>query len=204
VADAYWWLENEGVGPLSPADFPRERGLLVLARLYLAEQRADEALALLARLLSPAELAGRNGSILEISLLQALALAQQQRSERAQACLRRALSLAEPEQYVRIFLDEGRPLAQLLQQLTPRSPYASRLLAQMESPAAADRLPEPLTNRELEILALVARGASNQEVASELVITVGTVKGHLNHVLGKLGARNRTEAVARARELYLL
>lgn len=204
LLEAYWQLEKQGVGPESPADYRHEMGLLTLVRLYLAEARTDEALTILTRLLPPAELAGRDASLLEISLLQALALAQRQQTDRALACLNRALTLAEPEQYSRIFINEGRPLAQLLEQLTPRTPYVARLLAQMDKTEVATALPDPLTTRELEILSLVANGASNQTIADLLVISLGTVKGHLNHILNKLSARNRTEAVARGRELDLL
>lgn len=204
LLEAYWQLENEGIGPESPPDFQHEMGLLALVRLYLAERRTDEALAILARLLPAAELAGRDGSLLEICLLQALALAQHQQPDRALACLHRALLLAEPEQYGRVFIDEGRPLAQLLAQITPRTPYIAHLLSQMEGERAAKTRLDPLTARELEILALIAEGATNQAIADELVISLGTVKGHINHILSKLEAHNRTEAVARGRELKLL
>lgn len=203
LPEAYWQLEDQGITPESPSDYRHEMGLLTLVRLYLAERRAEEALAILVRLLPPAELAGRGGSLMEISLLQALAFAQCQQPERALACLQRALSLAEPEQFCRVFVSEGRPLRHLLEQISPHTSYVNHLLLQMtESPA--ETLLDPLTERELEILHLVADGASNQAIADQLVISLGTVKGHLNHILSKLDAHNRTEAVARGRELNLL
>lgn len=202
--EAYWQLENQGIGPESPPDFQHERGLLTLVRLYLAERRTAEALALLARLLPPAELSGRNGSLLEIMLLQALALAQHAQPDRALTCLNRALALAEPEQFRRIFIAEGRPLAQLLAQVIPRTSYAAYLLEQMGKPSHTPTLADPLTDRELEILHLVADGAANQAIADQLFISLGTVKGHLNHILSKLDAHNRTEAVARGRASGLL
>ena len=202
--EASWQLENEGISPESPPDFHHEMGLLSLVRLYLAEGRTPEALTILARLLPPAELAGRDGSLLEISLLQALAFAQQHQHNHALACLNRALTLAEPEQFGRLFINEGRPLTQLLRQVTPHTPYVTHLLAQMNESPTANILLDPLTSRELEILSLVADGASNQAIADQLVISLGTVKGHLNHILSKLNAHNRTEAVARGRELNLL
>jgi LuxR family maltose regulon positive regulatory protein len=149
-------------------------------------------------------LAGRDGSLLEICLLQALALTQRHQQNSALACLNRALALAEPEQYGRIFMNEGRPLAQLLRQVTPHTPYVAHLLNQMNESPFSETLLDPLTSRELEILTFVADGASNQAIANQLFISLGTVKGHLNHILGKLDAHNRTEAVARGRELGLL
>lgn len=202
--DAFWQLENEEINAESPADFGHEMGLLTLVRLYLAEGRTPEAMIILARLLPPAESAGRDGSQLEIFLLQALAFAQHHQHDHALACLHHALALAEPEQFSRIFLNEGRPLAQLLRQITPPTPYVTHLLAQMSGPLPANSWLEPLTSREREILSLVAAGASNQTIADHLVISLGTVKGHLNHILSKLEAHNRTEAVARGRELGLL
>ncbi|MBK9054671.1 MAG: response regulator transcription factor [Chloroflexi bacterium] len=92
----------------------------------------------------------------------------------------------------------------MLRQVTPRTPYVTHLLAQMHEPSTPDILLDPLTSRELEILSLVADGASNQTIADQLVISLGTVKGHLNHILSKLDAQNRTQAVARGRELNLL
>jgi LuxR family maltose regulon positive regulatory protein len=203
LPEAYWQLENVGGGPKTTAEYRNEAELLLLVRLYLAEGRADEALAVLGRLLPAAELVGRNGSLIEICLLQALALEKQGRHDRALACLNRALALAEPEEYGRIFINEGRPLTLLLARLTPRSPYATHILGQMAQPAAAE-LADPLTERELEILSLVSNGASNQAIADQLFISLGTVKGHLNHILGKLDAQNRTEAAARGRELSLI
>lgn len=204
LVEASWQLKNAGLDPDSPPDFYHEMGLLTLVRLYLAEGRAPEALAMLARLLPPAKLAERDGSLLEIWLLQALAFAQQNQPDHALTCLNRTLTLAEPEQFARLFINEGQPLAQLLQRVTPHTPYVSYLLTQMSTPSLSNVLVDPLTSRELEILALVAVGASNQAIADQLVISLGTVKGHLNHILSKLDACNRTEAVARGRALNLL
>ena len=203
IPEAYWQLENEGVGPETTADYRNEAGLLVLVRLYLVEGRVDEALAVLGRQLQQAELAGRNGSLIEICLLQALALEKQGRHDRALACLNRALALAEPEAYGRIFINEGRPVALLFAQIAPYNPYAAHMLSQMET-SPVEKLLDPLTERELEILSLVSEGAANQDIADQLFISLGTVKGHLNHILSKLDVRNRTEAAARGRELGLL
>jgi LuxR family maltose regulon positive regulatory protein len=135
---------------------------------------------------------------------------------RAEDTLARALTLAEPEGYVRTFLDAGNPLRLLIADLRfsiaasreaskALLAYIDRLLAAFPgSGSPRSRSQDLLTTREMEILALMASGASNQEIAGRLVVTVGTVKGHVNHILDKLEARNRTEAVARARELGLL
>jgi LuxR family maltose regulon positive regulatory protein len=134
--------------------------------------------------------------------------------------LSEALRLAEPEGYIRSFVDEGTPIEALLYRLRKRSrksgptPYLDRLLAAFqqenkahvlaEEPTKAYQLPEPLSKRELEVLQLLARGASNQEIAQELVIAVDTVKRHVSHILAKLGVQNRFHAVKQARELGLL
>jgi LuxR family maltose regulon positive regulatory protein len=204
VPEARWQLDVGGMDPDAPAEYRQERGLLTWVRVFLAEKQADKAWAILSRLLTPAERAGRNGSLLEIYLLQALVLAQQQKLEQALARLQMALALAETEQFSRIFLNEGRPMAQLLAQISPRTPYVSRLLSQMEALPTVTNLLDPLTEREIEILGLVAEGATNQDIADNLFISVGTVKGHINHILGKMDARNRTEAVALGRQWGLL
>ncbi|MFO7537697.1 MAG: LuxR C-terminal-related transcriptional regulator [Chloroflexota bacterium] len=204
LQEARWRLENQGIGPDSPPDFHHEIGLLTLVRLYLAQRQPDEAWALLARLQPPAEQSGRHGSLLEIWLLQALALAQKQRFEQALASLNRTLALAEPEQYGRLFINEGRPLRHLLAKIRSPTPYVAALLTQMDTRPAAVAGLDDLTTRELEILRLVADGASNQAIADQLIISLGTVKGHLNHILSKLEVQNRTAAVARARQLGLV
>jgi LuxR family maltose regulon positive regulatory protein len=126
--------------------------------------------------------------------------------------LEHALRLAEPEGYVRLFVDLGLPMARLLQEAHSRgvmSDYVEKLLAAFDSSLTThisleDSLPEPLTKREQEVLELVAAGLTNREIADELIISPETVKKHTSSIYGKLGASNRTEAAARARELDLL
>lgn len=197
---------------------------LVQVHLQLAEAQPEAALALLQGLRLAAETARRLGSVIEILVLQARALAMLGQLEPALDTLEHVVALAEPEGYVRPFVDEGAPLAELLRALGRRSsaiplrPYLSRLLASFTEPqptvpsgqvAAPARLPttswlEPLTEREQAVLNLVAEGASNEQIATTLVISIHTVRKHVSNILAKLAVASRTEAVARARQLGLL
>jgi LuxR family maltose regulon positive regulatory protein len=174
----------------------------------------------LERLLKAAEEGGRTGSAIEILALQALAHEAQGDGPAALAPLERALMLAEPEGYVRVFVDGGPSMEQLLLEAAARGimpDYTARLLTVFEAeeqkgederhlpPALpAKRLIEPLSDRELEVLRLIARGLSNREISERLFLAVITVKGHNRNIFRKLEVRRRTEAVARARELGLL
>jgi ATP/maltotriose-dependent transcriptional regulator MalT len=193
-----------------------------LARLLVAREDHDEALQLLDRLREAAEAADRRGYVIEILTLQALALRAKEKKSRALDVMGRALTLAESEGYVRIFVEEGPPMAELLSEVLEaqqrgrldslrRVPahYLRKLLAALERDATgtarpATELPEALSERELEVLQLIAAGKSNRRIASELFVSVGTVKTHLNNLYRKLDSHSRTQAVARARELKLL
>jgi LuxR family maltose regulon positive regulatory protein len=186
---------------------------LTRARLLVTQDKPAEALALLAPLLKRAEETERTGRVLEILVLQALAFQAQGDLTEAIVALEKALSLAEPEgepkSYIRLFLDEGAPMAKLLDQAAVRDVapnHVDKLLAAFSTAKqrAAPPLVESLSDRELEVLHLIAAGLSNQQIAAELVLTVGTVKWHLNNIYSKLGVNSRTQAVARARELRLL
>jgi LuxR family maltose regulon positive regulatory protein len=164
----------------------------------------------------------RRGHIIEIRLLQARAYQIRQEETQALDALSEAFRLSEPEGYIHSFVDEGAPMEALLYQLRRRTgkhgptPYLDRLLAafqqksmaQMQTAepakAKAQPLPEPLSERELQVLQLLAYGASNQEIAQELVIVIDTVKRHVSHIFAKLGVNNRVQAVRQARELGLL
>jgi LuxR family maltose regulon positive regulatory protein len=213
------WVREVGLSADDELSYPREAEHIALVRVLVAQDEPDKALGLLERLLVAAEAGGRTGSVIEILALQALALQAQSASDAATPPLVRALSLAEPEGYVRTFVDEGPPMAALLRRAASGSSleYKGRLLAAFrpssrdrtsqalsDSPQAVQLLPEPLSERELEVLQLVAAGKSNREISGQLFVTVDTVKKHLTHVFGKLGASNRTQAVARARELGLI
>lgn len=184
-----------------------------VARVRLAQGRSREAAELLAGLAAAAEAGGHGGRLVEVLALQALALRVQGQVGPALAALRRALALAEPQGYARVFLDEGPAMVALLRELgdlgEPRElmGYVERLLAHGEQagpPEPAAPLIEALSARELEVLRLAAAGLSNREIADRLIVTVGTVKTHLHNVYTKLGATSRTQAIARARSLHLV
>ena len=207
---AHRWAREAGVGTDDELDFEREVEHITLARVLLTQGRPDEARRLLERLREAAEEGGRTGRLVEILVLQALTLEAEGDRERAISALARALSLAEPEGYVRTFLDEGAPMVALLRWAVARgiSPaYASRLLEAFRS--TSEKLPggslsESLSERELEVLRLVAAGMSNSEISHTLFVALSTVKKHINNVYRKLDVNSRTRAVARARELNLL
>jgi len=145
-------------------------------------------------------------------ILQSLAFQGKKDLAQALATLDRALLLAQPEGYVRVFLDEGEPMAKLLYQARSRrigAGYAAELLPAM-SRASGVELPstqlliEPLTQREIEVLKLIEAGASNDDIAARLVISVATVKRHISNIFGKLGVQSRTQAILRAREVKVL
>ena len=227
VAAAVRFIHERELDPDDELRYPHELNYLVLARVLIAEDRPGQAVALLERLLDAAVSQDRAGSVIEIQALRALALAASGQETTAVTCLAEAISLACPQGYVRVFADEGAPMNALLARLiatqksdepaarpVPLGCLAQLLRALGEQPAATAAqqgtaaavagLVDPLTPRELEILALVAAGTSNPRIAEDLVVTLDTVKKHVSHVLGKLGAANRTEAVNRARQLGLI
>jgi LuxR family maltose regulon positive regulatory protein len=214
------WARKRMLGADDELSYSREVEHLVLARVLVAQDKLEEALRLLGRLLSAAHAGGRIGSVIEILTLQALILQKAGDAVRATNVLGRALSFAEPEVYVRMFVDEGDPMAALLRILPANaasSGYVDRLLVALRRSGKRNRmpvgptvppygqpLPEPLSERELEVLRLVASGRSNREIARELYVSLGTVKTHINNTYRKLGASSRTRAVARARDLNLV
>ena len=200
---------------------------ITMARVLLARGRTGEALTFLRRLLESAQSEGRMGQVIEILVLRALALESRGGAEEAMDALGRALTLAAPEGFVRLFLDEGVPMAALLSRLLRRrradgvgngvaGEYAGELLRRfaVEAPPRSEgrRAPagpllvgfEPLSERELQVLRLLAAGRSNTQIARELYLALGTVKAHVHRIYGKLLVGNRTEAILRSRELGLL
>jgi LuxR family maltose regulon positive regulatory protein len=200
----------------------RESERISLAQLLIVQENYDEALQVLDHARQMAEAADRRSNVVEILTLQALALRAKEDKSQALNVMGRALALAEPEGYVRIFVDEAPPMTELLSEVlegqqrgrldSPRripAHYLRKLLAAIDrdTPSIAQpttELPEALSERELEVLQLIAAGKSNRRIASELFVSVGTVKTHINNLYRKLDAHSRTQALARARELNLI
>ncbi len=223
LAEALTWLRKSGVSTDDDLHFLREFEHLTLARILIYQYEQDRnpetiesAIRLLTRLLAAAETEERGGSVISILLLQALVYSAQDHDSQAIASLRKALTLAAPEGYLITFVLEGKPMAQLLSAAATQGimpDYVQQILATFPDtqvpPVSAtclisQPLVEPLSQRELEILALISKGYSNQEICDRLFLALSTVKGHNRNIFGKLGVQRRTEAVARARELGLL
>ncbi|MDL1902063.1 hypothetical protein FBR02_15005 [Anaerolineae bacterium CFX9] len=219
TAAGEWAKKSRLDGAARPAYWD-EFEYLTLAQVRIAQGRASEILPLLEHLSVQAEQQNRVTSLIEILLLCALAYAARRETGDAQRTLNRALALAEPQGYVRLFIDKGGALASLMQHMADRTPYTVRLLnAFTEVKAGNDTAPaaalngtavtmptlfEPLSGRELEVLVLMAEGLSNQQIAQRLVISTGTVKTHVKSILRKLQASSRTQAVAQAHRYHLL
>ncbi len=219
VSAAARWVSECGLNVDDEPRYGRERGYLVLARVLLRHGRSIEALRLLDRLHSAAVEHDRGGSIIEIQALRAVALADRDQ-DRAITAITDALGRARPEGYVRVFADGGRPMAALLGRVVAArarpaavpTDYLGRLMRAFgprgsSLVAPSEDVPDVVTRlsgRELEVLRLLAAGRANSEIASELFLSPHTVKKHVTHILDKLGAGNRTEAVARGRDLGLL
>jgi LuxR family maltose regulon positive regulatory protein len=237
LADAADWVKAQGLSAQDEPSYRREFEHLTLTRLLLAQYRANpeedtlrEASGLLARLLTAAEAGGRIGSVNEILLLQAVAYAARGAVPEALVPLERALAQAEPEGFVRLFVDEGQPMAALLERMTPLrgagqaadggriKEYAHELLAafgkiSVAHPSSArptspsgvipHPLIEPLSERELEVLRLLRTELSGPEIARQLVVSLNTLNTHTRNIYSKLGVNNRRAAVRRAEELNL-
>jgi LuxR family maltose regulon positive regulatory protein len=180
---------------------------ITLARLLLAQRSGLEALRLLERLLDAAEAGGRMGSAIEMLVLQALAFQMQGDLGAARVPLERALALAEPEEYVRVFIDEGSPMAALLRSGATATRYIRQLLAAFgtsdQRPAVKPGLLEPLSERELDVLRLLGTDLKGPEIARELMVSPNTLKTHTRNIYAKLGVNARRAALGRAAELAL-
>jgi LuxR family maltose regulon positive regulatory protein len=187
------------------------------ARVFLAQEDTPSALNVLERFRQQVEEKGWADEQLKALVLEALAHHAHGEKEKAMQLLGEALTLAEPGGFIRLFIDEGEPMSQLLSEASAQgvmSDYISKLLAVFEAEKlknadpshlpSAQFLIEPLSQRELEVLQLIAQGLSNNEIGKRLFLALDTVKGHNRKIFDKLQVQRRTEAVARARELGLL
>jgi ATP/maltotriose-dependent transcriptional regulator MalT len=213
------WLDHTGRTVDDPIDLTHLLDYTVLARVQLAAGEPDRALRLLERLSDLAESAGHGRSV--IGLLVLTAQAHHANGDHAQALevLTRAIELAEPEGYIRAFVDEDVPLLMAdCRVLIARRPNHSRVLTYLDrllaafpvtettyqQPTANDQQPSLLSDRELEVLRLIAAGHSNEEIADQLIISLGTVKAHTSNIYRKLDVRGRAQAVVKAQELNLI
>jgi LuxR family transcriptional regulator, maltose regulon positive regulatory protein len=217
LGEACGWAREQGLSAQDGLSYLREFEHITLARLLLARSKLDpadrsllEAIGLLERLLQAADQGGRTGRVIEILALQALARQMQGDTPAALVPLARALALAEPENYVRMFVDEGSAMAALLEAAAQHGiapSYVRRLLAALgkaeHRTPATPTLVEPLSERELDVLRLLRSDLSGPEIARELVVSLNTLRTHTNNIYTKLGVNNRRAAVRRAEELEL-
>jgi LuxR family maltose regulon positive regulatory protein len=218
LSEALGWAHEQGLSADDDLSYLREFEHITLARLLLAQpegERAGHSLhrapRLLERLLRAAEDGGRAGSVIEILVLRALAYQTLGDIPAALAALEQAMMLAEPEGYVRVFVDEGPPMTSLLRSAAKqgiRRDYVRRLLAAVsgtEDGAPVEQaLIEPLSERELDVLRLLATELDGPAIARELVVSLNTMRTHTKNIYTKLAVTNRRAAVRRATELGLL
>jgi LuxR family maltose regulon positive regulatory protein len=230
LSEAQDWVRERGLSVDDDLSYLGEFEHITLARLLIAQHQNDplvgfvhQAIALLERLLQAAEAGRRMGSVIEILVVQALALQAQGNVSQALASMERALALAEPEGYIRIFVDEGEPMRLLIadfrfsieKQISSRGHtqlgYTSKLLAAFAPPVnrqsiinnQKSEMVEPLSERELEVLRLLGTELSGPEIARELIVSLNTLRTHTKNIFNKLGVNNRRAAVHRAEELNL-
>jgi LuxR family transcriptional regulator, maltose regulon positive regulatory protein len=205
----------EGEVPRYISLYPaHEKELLTLVKAYIARNTLAEALKILDALSKNSQRLGRSGIMLEANILYALAYKALGDPGKALDHLKQVLLAAEPEGYVRSFLDAGPAISSLLYEAAQQGitqTYVHRLIASFPVSEATPRraeksvkMEEPLSDRELDVLSLIAKGLSNKEIGERLYIETRTVKWHTSNIIGKLGVKNRTEAVAKARELGLI
>jgi len=219
------WEAEQERDPRKNITYVRETSQVETARYYIDRGRLDEAQTILGRLLGPAQQYGRTWRVIEILILQALAYQAEGDSEQAMDALEQAIAAAEPGGFTRVFVDEGPPLANLLRETNIRgiqTAYINKLLRAFSIPHSELRIPhsptsdirvseaatseimEPLSDRELEVLALIAQGLTNSQIADRLYLSLHTIKAHTRNIYGKLDVHTRTQAVARARDLGLI
>jgi LuxR family transcriptional regulator, maltose regulon positive regulatory protein len=212
------WVRERELNPDDKPTYLHEMEYIVFARFLIAQGRLDESARLLQRLFEAAEAGGRISRVIEILILQALATESGGNTTQALTKLEEALTLAEPGGFIRIFVDEGPPVAHLLYEALSREivpEYVRRLLAAFPTAEAghmdqlAAQVPdsdwvEPLSKREIEVLQLIGEGLTNPEIASKLCLSLNTIKTHTRSIYAKLNVNNRTQAVNRARALGII
>ena len=216
LEDALDWVRARSLSADDDLSYVREYEHITLARVLLARGGAEhserpihDATGLLERLLRAAEEGKRRGSVIEILVLQALVERTRGAGRAALSSLEQALTLAEREGYVRTFVDEGAPLADLLGAAARQgvaSGYARRLLGAVDTPrddGPAYDLIEPLSARELDVLRLLGTDLDGRDIARQLFVSLNTVRTHTKNIYAKLGVNSRRAAVRRAEELNL-
>ncbi len=223
------WLQSSGLQVDAAITAGEEGQSQAVARVLLAQGEFDAALHWLVRLRQSAEALGRQVHVIRMLALQSVALSLKGDKAAALATLAHGLQLAEPQGYIRTFVDEGEPMRDLIAEYairnaeSSRRTYVAKLLSSFgfveakpitgpitevsphsTLPTPNSALIEPLTERELEVLRLVAQGLSDRQIAEQLIVVIGTVKRHLNNLYGKLGVHSRTQALVQARALGLL
>jgi LuxR family maltose regulon positive regulatory protein len=223
LGEAHSWVRERGLSTTDDLSYLREFEHITLSRVLMARHTEEQsegskpdATRLLERLLRAAEDGERTGSVIEILVLQALAHQTEGDLSAALAPLKRAVTLAEPEGYIRVFVDEGPPMAALLtaaareahgEQEGIAPSYVRRLLAAVTktegNAPASQGLIEPLSERELDVLRLLGTDLDGPDIARELIVSLSTVRTHTQKIYAKLGVNNRRAAVRRAEELNL-
>jgi LuxR family maltose regulon positive regulatory protein len=214
----YAWFEKATDDP----QYLREEEYIVLTRILISEGQIAEALGLSERVIEMAVASGRNATTIQVLLIQALAYHAKGDIDRALVTLEQALNLAERGGAIRLFLDEGKPMAELMGVFSrQRSDIGREYLDSLLVAFRAAKLPEestgiekrmakdsdlvePLSERELEVLRLLSAGLSYREIAEELYVTINTVKAHAKNIYSKLGVHGRMQAAQQAQELKLL
>ncbi len=210
VNEAIQWAKAQKLSVEGKITQLNEGEHIVFARTLLAKRHTEEAINLLQRLFENARAGGRIAIMIEVLILQALAFQSREDSEQAAAEIDKAILLAEPGGFVRIFVDEGPILSHMLFEAAKRKvapQYTQQLLSAFptdDKTSTSGELIEHLSERELEVLRLVAQGLQRQEVASNLILSLNTVKTHMRNIFRKLGVNNQMQAVARARDLGFL
>jgi LuxR family maltose regulon positive regulatory protein len=215
------WIERDTDVPGNLPPYLLEVQQISVAWVCLAQGSFEKALATTDSVIDQAEIAGRTAHVIESCLLKSLVFQAKKETTQAVAALRKAISFAASEGYIRVFLEGGKPVWELLPLVAGQNfnhHYVSQLLAAFDEKTSIfkpqlqpdiqvlprNALAEPLTARECEVLKLIAAGYTNQQIADTLIVSLNTVKKHTTHIYGKLQVQNRTEASNRARELGLL